>query len=127
MLQGGKEGIELGKGFAVGGFECKYNIITSNMDEIEFDWDELKAITNERKHGVSFEEAQTVFYDEAARLSYDPNHSQTEDRYLILGMSDLLRLLVVCHSYQPPNELIRIISARQATKQERQQYQEFLR
>lgn len=96
------------------------------MGEIEFDWDEQKAIVNEQKHGVSFEEAQTVFYDEAARLSYDPDHSQAEDRYLLLGMSDLLRLLVVCHTYQQPNELIRIISARQATRQERQQYQEFV-
>ena len=61
------------------------------MDEIEFDWDERKALSNEQKHGISFEEAQTVFYDENARLSYDPDHSQTEDRYLRLGMSDLFR------------------------------------
>ena len=97
------------------------------MNPIEFEWDEGKAFSNEQKHGISFEEAQTVFYDENARLSFDPDHSKSEERYLLLGMSDLYQLLVVCHTYRQPNEEIRIISARRATKREIQQYQEFLR
>ncbi|MDJ0621040.1 MAG: BrnT family toxin [Calothrix sp. MO_192.B10] len=93
---------------------------------MRFDWDEQKAESNEQKHGVSFEEARTVFYDENARLIYDPEHSVEEDRYIMLGISSLFRLLVVCHLYQKNDELIRIISARKATKQERQQYIDFL-
>lgn len=95
------------------------------MVDISFDWDEQKAWSNERKHGISFEEAQTAFYDENARLSYDPDHSQSEDRYLLLGMSSSLRILVVCHVYQQNGECIRVISARKVTKQEQQQYQGF--
>ena len=95
------------------------------MDEILFEWDEQKAWSNERKHGVSFDEAQTVFYDQQARLSFDPDHSQDEDRYILLGMSSDLRLLVVCHVYRQSDQYIRIISARQATKQETLQYQDF--
>lgn len=95
------------------------------MNEISFDWDDQKAQQNEQKHGVSFEEAQTVFYDENARLSYDPDHSRHEDRYILLGMSSLVRVLVVCHVYGQGDESIRIISARKATKREQQQYQEF--
>jgi uncharacterized protein len=95
------------------------------MDEIAFDWDEQKAQTNERKHGISFEEAQTAFYDANARLAYDPDHSQDEDRYILLGMSGSFRLLMVCHVYQQNGELIRIISARRATRSEQQQYQGF--
>lgn len=95
------------------------------MSELRFDWDEQKAESNQQKHAVSFEEAQTVFYDENARLMYDPEHSLTEDRYILFGMSSSLRLIVVCHIYRENDELIRIISARKATKQERQQYGEF--
>jgi uncharacterized protein len=95
------------------------------MDEIIFDWDPRKAEANERKHGISFEEAQTAFYDENARVSYDPDHSQEEDRYLLLGMSQALRLLLVCHMYQQDDESIRMISARRATKTEQQQYRGF--
>jgi uncharacterized protein len=95
------------------------------MDEIIFDWDPRKAEANERKHGISFEEAQTCFYDENARVSYDPDHSQEEDRYLLLGMSQALRLLLVCHMYQQDDESIRMISARRATKTEQQQYRGF--
>ena len=86
---------------------------------MRFNWDE-------QKHGVSFEEARTVFYDENARLIYDPEHSVEEDRYIMLGISSVFRLLIVCHLYQENDELIRIISARKATKQERQQYINFL-
>jgi uncharacterized protein len=94
------------------------------MSEVLFDWDERKAQTNEQKHGVSFEEAQTVFYDPNARCIYDPDHSRDEDRYIMLGLSESLRLLVVCHVYQD-QEVIRIISARKVNKSEAQQYQSF--
>jgi uncharacterized DUF497 family protein len=95
------------------------------MEEIDFEWDERKAQQNEQKHGISFEEAQTAFYDDNARLSHDPDHSQDEDRYILLGMSAVLRVLVVCHVYRQGNDVIRIISARKATKREQQQYQRF--
>jgi uncharacterized protein len=93
---------------------------------MRFDWDDQKAESNKQKHGVLLEEAETVFYDENARLMYDPEYSLEEERYILLGMSSSLRLLVVCHLYQESDELIRIISARKATNRERQQYQEFL-
>jgi uncharacterized DUF497 family protein len=96
------------------------------VSEIIFEWDERKAWSNERKHGVSFDEAQTAFYDECARLSYDPDHSHDEDRYILLGLSSSSRLLVVCHVYQQSDQYIRIISARKATKRESLKYQEFL-
>lgn len=95
------------------------------MSELRFEWDEFKAEGNVQKHGVSFNEAQTIFYDENARLRYDSEHSTDEERYVLLGMSSSLRLLVVSHLYQEEIELIRIISARKATKHERQQYREF--
>jgi uncharacterized protein len=95
------------------------------MDEITFEWDTSKAETNVRKHGISFEEAETAFYDQSSRVSYDPDHSQTEDRYLLLGMSDSRQLIVVCHIYRQNGEYVRIISARRATKTEQQQYQGF--
>ncbi len=87
------------------------------MSELAFDWDDLKAKANERKHGVSFEEARTVFYDENARLRYDSDHSLNEERYILLGISSSLRLVVVCHVYREGNGIIRIISARKATNQ----------
>ena len=95
------------------------------MSELVFDWDNQKARVNARKHGVSFEEAQTVFYDENARLRYDPDHSIDKDQYILLGISSALRLLVVSHVYREKKEVIRLISARQATKQEGQQYCKF--
>ncbi len=67
---------------------------------MRFNWDEQKADSNQEKYGISFEEAQTVFYDGNARLIYDPEHSLEEDRYILLGMSSLFRLLLVCHLYQ---------------------------
>nr|WP_203219560.1 BrnT family toxin [Nostoc edaphicum] len=93
---------------------------------MKFEWNLSKAKSNERKHGVSFEEAKTVFYDENARLIYDPEHSVEEDRFLLLGMSDEFRLLVVSHLYKDSDRLIRIISVRTATRHERKQYEEFL-
>ncbi len=95
------------------------------MDELRFEWDQFKAESNEQKHGISFNEAQTIFYDENARLRHDSEHSVDEERYILLGMSSSLRLLVVSHIYQEDIELIRIISARKATKRERQQYRDF--
>lgn len=88
------------------------------MDEIRFEWDENKNLINRRKHGISFEEAQTVFYDEAALVIDDPEHSDEEERFIILGLSNKLNLLVVCHCYRESDSVIRIISARKATKTE---------
>lgn len=97
------------------------------MGEIRFVWDDEKAKSNQRKHSVSFNEAKTVFYDENARLQYDPDHSEDEARFLLLGVSYSLRILVVSHCYREEESIIRIISARKATKNERRQYGEFLR
>jgi len=91
---------------------------------IHFIWNENKNKINKRKHKVSFEEAKTVFLDDYARLIYDPDHSETEDRFLLLGMSVHLRLLVVCHCYRKNDEEIRIIMARRAAKKEAKQYYE---
>lgn len=96
------------------------------MNEVDFDWDPSKAYINLQKHGISFEEASSAFYDEQARIMYDPDHSQNEERYVLLGVSEESRLLMVCHLYKENDRRIRIISARRATKDERRQYQEFL-
>ncbi|MCU0857790.1 MAG: BrnT family toxin [Pontiellaceae bacterium] len=92
------------------------------MNEIRFEWDERKSRENKRKHKVSFEEAQTVFLDENAIRFFDPDHSQDEDRFIMLGMSFLLRVLVVCHCYREDDSVIRIISARKADKREQSEY-----
>ncbi len=92
------------------------------MKHIRFEWDPKKDAINIRKHKVSFEEAQTVFYDDNARIIADPDHSETEDRFIILGLSQSLKLLVVCHCYRAQDEIIRIISARKATKNESKSY-----
>lgn len=88
------------------------------MIEIRFEWDERKSRENKRKHGVSFEEAQTVFLDENALRFYDPDHSEDEDRFIMLGLSVSLRVLVVCHCYRSNDRVIRIVSARKANKNE---------
>ena len=93
------------------------------MNEIRFEWDKLKALANKRKHGISFEEAQTVFYDDNAVLFDDPDHSQSEDRFIMLGISYKLRVLVVSHC-ERHGDVIRIISARKAVRQEAQYYAE---
>jgi uncharacterized DUF497 family protein len=85
---------------------------------IRFEWDPLKAAANLRKHSVSFEEAQSVFYDEFAVQFLDDEHSTTEDRFLMLGFSSKARLLLVCHCEHEPANTIRIISARRATNRE---------
>ena len=94
------------------------------MEEIRFEWDENKNEINKKKHNISFEEARTVFYDENALLIDDPEHSQEEERFIILGLSKRANLLVVCHCYRASDTVIRIISARKATKNETKQYNE---
>jgi len=91
-----------------------------------FEWDESKAKSNLKKHGVSFEEAQSVFFDENARIVPDPEHSDDEDRFILLGISANVRILTVCHCYRQDEKTVRIISARKATNHEAKQYQEFL-
>lgn len=92
------------------------------MKELRFEWDPAKAERNRRKHGVSFEEAQTVFYDESAVEFYDDEHSEWEGRFLLLGLGSRLRLLLVCHCYRERESVIRIISARKATQSEARHY-----
>lgn len=89
---------------------------------MKFTWDAQKSTTNKRKHGVAFEEAQTVFDDCDALRIFDPDHSEDEDRFLLLGLSAVLRLLVVCHCYREDDGQIRIISARKASKKESADY-----
>ncbi|HKI02085.1 MAG TPA: BrnT family toxin [Thermoanaerobaculia bacterium] len=92
------------------------------MSDLRFEWDKAKNDSNQSKHSVSFEEAQTVFSDEHALFVGDPDHSESEDRFLLLGLSSLLRTLVVCHCYRDQEDLIRIISARKANPEERALY-----
>lgn len=102
--------------------QCNYIVV---MDELKFEWDSAKAESNINKHGVSFDEASTVFYDELARLIPDPDSSIMEERFIILGQSKNLKLLVVCHCYRDEEQVIRIISARKADKHERKSYEVF--
>lgn len=88
------------------------------MNHLRFEWDENKNLANQKKHKVSFDEAKTVFYDESARLIPDPGHSEDEERFVIMGLSNNLRILVVVHCYRKNDEVIRIISARKATRNE---------
>ena len=89
------------------------------MAKITFSWDDQKATRNLKKHGVSFEEASTVFFDDNAKEFFDPAHSDNEDRFLMLGFSYRLRLLVVSYCFRKKGNQIRIISARKATTKER--------
>ena len=93
------------------------------MKDITFNWDNAKNMANTQKHGVSFEEAKSVFFDESALLIADPDHSETEDRFLLLGLSAKLRLLLVCHCFEVNNGLIRVISCRKANRKEILRYQ----
>lgn len=90
---------------------------------IKFEWDHAKAASNKKKHDVSFDEAQSVFYDEFAVQFFDEEGSESEDRFLMLGFSDEARLLIVCHCERDQGNIIRIISARKATKNEGKYYQ----
>jgi uncharacterized DUF497 family protein len=92
------------------------------MKEIHFQWDEAKDEANHKKHGISFDEAKSVFFDEKAIEFYDDEHSEWEDRFLLLGLSKELNLLVVCHCFRESESVIRIISARKATKKESKHY-----
>jgi len=92
--------------------------------QIHFEWDEAKNLVNQKKHHVSFEEAQAVFADERALLIHDSDHSDKEDRFVLLGMSAKIKILAVCHCYRKSDEVIRIISARKATRNEQRTYWE---
>ena len=89
---------------------------------IRFEWGETKSVSNQARHGVSFEEAQTVFFDDEALFFSDPDHSNDEDRFLLLERSFRLRVVIVCHCYREQESVIRIISARRATRKERLVY-----
>ena len=95
------------------------------MEYINFEWDENKNRINKAKHGIDFEEAATVFYDEMAIVIGDTEHSKEEDRFIILGFSQTAKLLVVCHCYRESDTVIRIISARKASASEAKQYDYF--
>jgi len=92
------------------------------MAGLRFEWDSTKAAANQRKHGVTFEEAQAVFLDDSAVLIDDPDHSREEERFLLVGLGAGLRTLTVAHCYRSADEVIRIISARRATRKERRAY-----
>ena len=92
------------------------------MEELQFEWGNSKEKANIRKHGVSFDEARTVFYDENAIQFFDPDHSEDEDRFIMLGISYKLRTLVVCHCFRKSETVIRLISARKADKEEEHEY-----
>ena len=92
------------------------------MSALRFEWDDRKSALNLNKHGVSFEEAKTVFFDERAKLIDDPDHSENEERFVLLGISSALRLLLVCHCYRSKGNVIRIISARKANSKDSKSY-----
>ena len=92
------------------------------MSGLSFEWDSRKAASNERKHGVTFPEASSAFADEHALVIPDPDHSDSEERFILLGLSSAIRLLVVVHCFREEDDVIRIISARKATRTESQQY-----
>jgi uncharacterized protein len=96
------------------------------MRDIRYEWDPRKSRSNKAKHGVSFEEARAAFLDEHARVIPDLEHSEEEERFVLLGVSIALRVLVVCHCYRESNQVVRIISARRADPSERRQYAEYL-
>ena len=92
------------------------------MEILNFEWDENKNEINKKKHKISFEEAATVFYDDNALMIDDPEHSEQEERFILLGQSNRANILVVCHCYRASDTVIRLISARKATKTETKQY-----
>ena len=94
------------------------------METLSFEWDENKNEINKKKHGISFETAQEVFYDDNAILFDDPDHSVGEERFLIIGMTRSLKVCIVSHCYRDQDNVIRLISAREATKYERKTYEE---
>jgi len=92
------------------------------MADFGFEWDPDKSKQNQRKHGVTFEEAESVFSDDHGLFMSDPDHSEDEDRFILLGLSSALRSWVVCHCYREGADVVRIISARKANPSERRQY-----
>lgn len=96
-----------------------YNV---HMNDLEFEWDKKKDRANIKKHGVSFDEARTVFFDEYAIQFFDPDHSEDEDRFILLGTSYKSNTLVVCHCFREDETKVRIISARKADKDESENY-----
>ncbi|MCX5753095.1 MAG: BrnT family toxin [Candidatus Krumholzibacteria bacterium] len=92
------------------------------MSNLRFVWDPIKARSNLVKHGISLDEAVTAFHDEHAKVFGDPDHSQVEERFILLGMSIRLRVLVVCHCYRESETVVRIISVRKADGEERESY-----
>jgi uncharacterized DUF497 family protein len=92
------------------------------MISLRFKWEPRKASANLKKHGVSFEEAKSVFYDESAKLISDPDHSEDEERFILLGLSHSLRMILVCHCYRSEGNVVRIISARKAMPKESNAY-----
>ena len=97
------------------------------MTELRFEWDEQKNGANTKKHGVSFKEAQSVFKDERAMQFFDPDHSDSEDRFILLGVSSALRVVLVCHCFRENDLVVRIISARKANRSEEKNYWEVRR
>ncbi len=95
------------------------------MQALRFEWDRRKDVANRAKHGVGFEEARSAFLDENARVILDPEHSVEEERFILLGLSVALRILVVCHCYREDEQVIRIISARRANRSEQRRYARF--
>jgi len=93
------------------------------MSEIEFEWEPKKAAANLKKHGVSFEEASTAFWDDHALVIDDPDHSLDEERFVLLGLSSNVRLVTVVHCFRGEDDVIRIISARRATRGEQTSYE----
>ena len=91
---------------------------------LQFEWDENKNTINKKKHGISFEEAETAFYGDEAVVIQDPEHSQDEERFILFGFSAMAQLLTVCHCFRGEDDIIRIISARKATRIETKQYTE---
>ncbi len=92
------------------------------MNKLQFEWDKKKEKVNIKKHGVSFDEARTVFYDENALQFFDPDHSDEEDRFILLGISFKLKVLIVCHCFRESEKVIRIFSARKADADEEHEY-----
>ena len=109
-------------GFAHVFEQCALNTYNVRMDELRFEWDGRKEKANVTKHGISFEEARTIFYDENAVLFFDPDHSETEDRFILLGLSFIARILVVCHCVRESETVVRLFSARKADTDEERAY-----
>lgn len=92
------------------------------MDELRFERDKKKEKINIKKYGISFGEASSAFYDEKAIQFFDPDHSEDEDRFIMLGISFKLRILVVCHYFRESETVVRLVSARKADRDEQQEY-----